>query len=38
MAAQLPSFDELLKNAVETFKEAFKMKPELAACAPGIYF
>lgn len=36
MAAQLPSFDELLKKAVETFEEAFKRKPELAACAPGL--
>lgn len=35
MAAKLPSFDELLNKAVETFEEAFKKKPELAACAPG---
>ncbi|KAL7038761.1 hypothetical protein ACKWTF_009687 [Chironomus riparius] len=35
MAAKLPSFDELLSKAVETFEEAFNKKPELAACAPG---
>jgi len=38
MATKLPSFDELLSKAVETFEEAFKKKPELAACAPGLNF
>jgi hypothetical protein len=38
MAAKLPTFDELLSKAVATFEEAFKKKPELAACAPGLKF
>jgi galactokinase len=35
MAAQLPTFDELLKETVESFERIYKEKPILAACAPG---
>lgn len=35
MATQVPSFDELLKEALKAFKDTFGKKPEIAACAPG---
>lgn len=35
MAVQIPSFDELLKQTVESFEEIYKSKPMIAACAPG---
>lgn len=35
MAAQLPSFNELLKATVEGFEKQYQSKPDLAACAPG---
>lgn len=37
MAEKFPSFDELLKEAVGAFEETFNCKPEIAACAPGLY-
>lgn len=38
MATQLPSFNELLKEAVKAFEEMFGGKPEIAACAPGKFW
>lgn len=35
MAAQLPSFDELLRETVESFTKSFNCRPAIAACAPG---
>lgn len=35
MAAVLKTFDELLRETVDEFKRQFKVKPDLAACAPG---
>jgi galactokinase len=35
MAAQLPTFDELLKETVGSFEHLYKLKPNVAACAPG---
>lgn len=35
MAAKLPTFDELLKDTVESFEKLYKSRPNLAACAPG---
>lgn len=35
MATQIPLFEDLLKEAVAAFEETFKVKPEIAACAPG---
>lgn len=35
MAAILKTFDELLNETVDEFKRQFKVKPDLAACAPG---
>lgn len=35
MATKLPSFDELLKQAVQAFEQSFNEKPNIAACAPG---
>lgn len=35
MAAQLPTFDELLKESVESFETLFHLKPLVGACAPG---
>lgn len=35
MAAQLPTFDELLNETVDGFKKLFQTKPTIAACAPG---
>lgn len=35
MAAQLPTFDQLLKETVASFEEQFNAKPNIAACAPG---
>lgn len=37
MATQIPPFSNLLKEAIDAFEEIFKNKPEIAACAPGIY-
>lgn len=35
MEAQLPTFNELLKETVEGFENQYHLKPDLAACAPG---
>lgn len=35
MAAVLKTFDELLNETVDQFKRQFKVKPDIAACAPG---
>jgi hypothetical protein len=35
MATELPSLNELLKEAVKAFEKTFGKKPEIAACAPG---
>jgi hypothetical protein len=37
MAARIQPFDELLRDAVQNFEETFGRKPELAACAPGLF-
>lgn len=31
----LPSFDEILRNAVTAFQETFQSSPDVASCAPG---
>lgn len=31
----LPSFDEILRNAVKAFQETFQSSPDVASCAPG---
>jgi galactokinase len=35
MAAQLPTFDELLAETVKSFVKSFNCQPNVAACAPG---
>lgn len=35
MAAQLPTFDEILKETIGSFERVYKSKPNVAACAPG---
>lgn len=35
MAAQLSTFDELLKETVGSFEQLYNSKPIIAACAPG---
>lgn len=35
MAAELPTFDELLHETVASFKKHYNEKPTLAVCAPG---
>ena len=35
MAAQLPTFDELLKETVDSFEAQYHLKPLVGACAPG---
>lgn len=35
MAAQLPTFDELLKETAESFQSLYSMMPVIGACAPG---
>lgn len=35
MAAQLPLFEAVLKETVESFEHVYKSKPNVAACAPG---
>uniref|UniRef100_A0A1A9VZI3 Galactokinase N-terminal domain-containing protein n=1 Tax=Glossina brevipalpis TaxID=37001 RepID=A0A1A9VZI3_9MUSC len=32
---QLPTLEELLQTAKETFRQNFGLEPELACCAPG---
>lgn len=31
----LPSYDEILENAVTAFQEMFQSTPDVASCAPG---
>lgn len=35
MAAELPTFDELLKETAESFEKLYSTKPVVGACAPG---
>lgn len=35
MAAKLPTFDELLAETVKSFRDVYKVEPDVAACAPG---
>lgn len=35
LTAKLPTFEEILKTAKETFRQKFGQEPELACCAPG---
>ncbi|XP_061391373.1 galactokinase-like, partial [Musca vetustissima] len=35
LTAKLPTFEEILKTAKETFRQNFGQQPELACCAPG---
>lgn len=35
MTTIVPSFDEILKNAIETFQKTFHSMPNIAGCAPG---
>jgi galactokinase len=35
MAAQLPSFDELLEETTRSFVKSFNCQPNIGACAPG---
>lgn len=36
-AAKIQPFDELLSDAIKNFEETFGRKPEVAACAPGLF-
>lgn len=35
MAAKLPTFDELLTETVQSFRDVYKVEPNVGACAPG---
>lgn len=35
LTAKLPTFEEILEAAKETFRQNFGQEPELACCAPG---